>query len=126
MAFRSTAGQNAHDKGVYREAMDLRREGWYVMADHIPGFDRPPEIEGYTPDIYALKAEITYIIEIETSFEDDIEQHSAFIEYARDFPNIKFMLYVVDIAGRRIPDSANETVCKEKNHPELGSNSDIT
>ncbi len=104
MAFRSIAGQNAHDKGVYREAMNLQRNGWYVMADHIPGFDRPPEIEGYIPDIYAIKSDLTCILEVETAFDDDLEQHNAFREYAGHFPGISFLRCVVNTAGCRLGD----------------------
>lgn len=72
------------------------------MADHIPGFDRPPEIEGYIPDIYAIKAEETYILEIETANADDQEQHTAFRNYAKNFNNILFYGWVVNEAGCRV------------------------
>jgi hypothetical protein len=101
MAIRSVVGRNAHCKGIYREAINLKQAGWYVMADHIPGFERPPEIEGFIPDIYAIKATCTYIIEIETSSEDDKEQHAALKEYARQFSKIRFFVQVVDAAGIR-------------------------
>ncbi len=102
MAARSVVGRNAHSKGIYREAINLRQDGWYVMADHIPGFERPPEIEGFIPDIYAIRASCTYIIEIETSREDDKEQHAAFKSYARQFSKIRFFVRVVDAAGCRV------------------------
>lgn len=101
MANRSIEGLNAHSKGIYREAISLRHKGWYVMADHIPGFDKPPEIEGYVPDIYAIKSNCTYIIEIETDTEDDKEQHVAFRNYAKHFSKIRFFVWVVDSSGCR-------------------------
>ena len=102
MANRSLEGLNAHSKGIYREALNLISEGWHVMADHIPGFECPPEIEGYTPDIYAIKEENTYILEIETSKLDDLDQHAAFRKYARNFKNILFYGWVVNEAGCRV------------------------
>ena len=102
MANRSPNGQNAHCKGIYREAYYLVKNGWHVMADHIPGFSSPPEIEGFTPDIYAIKAESTYILEIETSNSDDSEQHDAFRRYAKNFRNILFYGWIVDEAGCRV------------------------
>jgi arginine/ornithine N-succinyltransferase beta subunit len=106
MTNRSLTGRNAHCKGIYREAIILKQDGWYVMADHIPGFDKPPEIEGYIPDIYAVKASCTYIIEVETGSEDDREQHAALRNYARQFSKIRFFVRVVDTAGRRVyPDN---------------------
>jgi hypothetical protein len=102
MAKRSAAGQIAHDKGVYLEAINLRRNGWQVLADHIPGFIPPPEIEGYVPDIYAVNGTKTLIIEIETFGEDDHGQHDAFRKYAENFESIKFEIWIVNAAGMRI------------------------
>lgn len=102
MAIRSEVGRNAHCKGIYREAINLKQQGWYVMADHIPGFENPPEIEGYIPDIYAIRATCTYIIEIETSNKDDKEQHEAFKNYARQFSRIRFFVRIVDAAGCKV------------------------
>jgi len=102
MANRSPDGLNAHSKGIYREAYNLINMGWHVMADHIPGFESPPEIEGYIPDIYAIKAESTYILEIETSKTDDVEQHAAFRKYAKYFQNTLFYGWVVNTAGCRV------------------------
>ena len=102
MAIRGVIGHNAHCKGIYREAINLKQEGWYVMADHIAGFERPPEIEGFIPDIYAIRNTCTYIIEIETSLYDDREQHKAFKNYARQFSRIRFFVRIVNAAGCRV------------------------
>lgn len=102
MAKRSAAGQIAHDKGVYREAINLQRKGWQVLADHIPGFVSPPEIEGYVPDIYAIKETETLIIEIETNGEDDHLQHCAFEKYVENFDSITLEIWVVNAAGIRM------------------------
>ncbi len=102
MEIRSITGQAAHSKGIYREAMSLKMNGWYVMADHIPGFNPPPEFEGYIPDIYAIKEEHSSIIVIETSLNDNQEQNDTLREYVRHFSNIQFFGWVVNEAGCRV------------------------
>ncbi len=102
MANRSIFGHNAHFKGIYREAINLKRDGWHVMADHIPGYDQPPEIEGYIPDIYAIKDNHTFIIEIETDADDDKKKHIALKRYANHFPEIRFNSWIVNEAGCRV------------------------
>ncbi len=102
MEIRTTTGQAALSKGIYREAMSLQRDGWYVMADHIPGFHPPPEFEGYVPDIYAIKEDLSSIIVIETSMDEDPEQISALREYAHNFTNVQFYGWLVNEAGCRV------------------------
>jgi hypothetical protein len=102
MEITTTTAQAAQSKGIYREAMALQRDGWYVMADHIPGFIPPPEFEGYVPDIYAIKDEKSSIIVIETSFDEHSGQIAALREYAGHYSNITFYGWVVDEAGCRI------------------------
>lgn len=92
----------AHDKGIYLEAINLRRDGWQVLADHIPGFIPPPEIEGFVPDIYAIKDSRTRILEIETNNTDNLAQHQAFLQYAKDFSGTEFEVWIVNSAGMRI------------------------
>jgi hypothetical protein len=93
--------ENAHRKGIYREAISLTRDGWYVMANHIPGFHMPPEIEGYVPDIYAVKKDQTYIIDLvmEGSVEDNVCH--AHINYAGFDQTTQYMCWMVDNAGCR-------------------------
>jgi hypothetical protein len=62
---------SARRKGIYREAILLDKQGWLVLANHIPGYCTPPEIEGYIPDIYALKELSTYIMMIECQFDSN-------------------------------------------------------
>lgn len=109
MAKRSAAGKIAHDKGIYREAINLKRKGWYVLADHVPGFSPPPEIEGFVPDIYAIKDSETLIIEVETNGTDDQVQHNAFQKYADNFESVTLEVWIVNRAGIRL---ANHDVSK--------------
>ncbi len=102
MEILSIIGQAARSKGIYREVMILQNDGWYVMADHIPGFNPPPEFEGYIPDIYAIKDELSSIIVIETSLKANLQQNVVLKEYARHYSNIMFYGWVVDEAGCRV------------------------
>ncbi len=102
MKIKSVSAYESHRKGIYREAINLKNSGWYVMADHIPGFEAPPELEGHIPDIFALKDKITLIIEIETDLEDNDEQHAAFRKYVRGYSNTEFYGWLVDTSGCRI------------------------
>ncbi len=102
MLKKSTTAELAHVKGIYREAINLRRDGWIVMANHIPGFNLPPEIEGCVPDIYAVKESKTLILEVETQGGDNPEQHLALQKYANSFDNIIFEIWIVGTAGTRL------------------------
>jgi hypothetical protein len=100
MANRNRKEQSTHDKGVRTTAKKLERDGWSVQADHISGFESPPEVNGYTPDVYATKRGGTRIIEIETDREDDQSQHTAFRRSAGQ-TGANFYGYVVDRGGNR-------------------------
>jgi arginine/ornithine N-succinyltransferase beta subunit len=100
MARRNPSDQTAHNKGVRRTADELDREGWNVQADHISSYDSPPTVNGHVPDVYATKRGGTRIIEVETSREDDQNQHTAFRRSAGQ-TGANFYGYVVDSAGRR-------------------------
>ena len=102
MEILSITGQAAHSKGIYREAVSLQNDGWYVMADHIPGFVPPPEFEGYVPDIYAIKEELSSIIVIVTSLRHNHSQIVALRDYARHYSNIQFYGWLVNEAGCRV------------------------
>lgn len=102
MAHRSPEDQEAHDKGVLATASELNKNGWDVRADHLQGhgYDKPPEVGGHVPDVYATKRGGTRIVEIETSPDDDREQHEAFRRSAAQ-TGANFYGYIVDNAGRR-------------------------
>ena len=94
-------GENALRKGIYREALNLTREGWYVMANRIPGFHSPPEIEGYIPDIYAVKDEKTYIIDLIYEGNELNGMHSAHSSYAMHDKATEYNCWIVNSAGCR-------------------------
>jgi hypothetical protein len=100
MANRNRKEQTAHDEGVRTTAQKLKQDGWSVQADHISGFESPPEVNGHTPDVYATKRGGTRIIEVETGPEDDQSQHTAFRRSAGQ-TGANFYGYVVDSAGNR-------------------------
>jgi len=102
MTYRSIHRENAHRKGIYREAFTLIEKGWHVMADHIPGYSPPPEIEGFIPDIYAIKSSATCIMEVVTVAGLDANKLSALRAYSRNFKGIEFSCWMVDSAGCRM------------------------
>lgn len=93
---------SARIKGIYREAINLTNNGWYVMANHIPGYNEPPEIEGYIPDIYALKNNTTYIMVIACHGASQSEKIIAFRKYSGEYPNVIFNSFFVNEAGCRV------------------------
>lgn len=99
---RSIHRENVHRKGIYREVKNLTGEGWHVLANHIPGYSMPPEIEGYIPDIYAIKSSETFIMEITTLDGLDSEKLGALKAYALNFEGIAFSCWMVDSAGCRM------------------------
>lgn len=101
MAKRSTTMQSAHNMGVKHEANELARQGWKVYADHIQQYPDPPIVNGRIPDIYATKNGWVRIVEIETSTDDDREQHTAFRRHAGQKNNVKFYGWIVNSLGRR-------------------------
>lgn len=82
MAKRSPKDQTKHNAKVRQIANQLKKEGWQVEADHIPGFDNPTSIgkENRIPDIVARKRGAERIIEVETSdtMEKDKKQQETF------------------------------------------------
>jgi len=54
-----------HEVMVRTRAKNLKTEGYTVYAD-ISGYTKPPQINGYIPDIYAVKDNLKIIVEVET------------------------------------------------------------
>lgn len=100
MPKRTLEKQSAHDKCVEKLANERKNEGNTVEAD-LDGWDKPPEINGYIPDIRARTRATTRIIEVETeeTLESDKDQHDAFKEYAEKNDNVYFWLYLADDEG---------------------------
>lgn len=101
MTIRNIYRENVHRKGIYREAYCLLKRGWHVMANHIPGFSPPPEIEGYIPDIYAIKFNHTFILYIATEAGFDGEKYRALKSYAVNFTAMHFRCWLIDASGSR-------------------------
>lgn len=110
MAYRSIFVENILRKAIYREAALLTKRGWHVMANYIPGYNVPPELEGYTPDIYALKKRFTLIICIATDAFFDSGKYTALKEYAEYTRYTFFRFWMVDHAGCRVNSSNNHTL----------------
>lgn len=83
MAHRTKQGQELHDRKVAEVARNLERRGYDVRAD-LPGHPRPPAIDGYVPDVVAVKGRKVLVREVETqgTVATDRDQHRAFDEWA--------------------------------------------
>jgi hypothetical protein len=102
MSIHSIYTNSAQIKGIYQESINLVRNGWHVLANYISGFNSPPEIEGYTPDIYAVKGNLTYIILIENQNNIDPIKKTVLRKYTKAFKDMIFLVYIVNTAGCRI------------------------
>lgn len=101
MSIRNIYRENVLRKGIYREAFYLKKRGWHVMANHIPGFNPPPEIEGYIPDIYAIKFNRTFLVYIATEAGFDRAKYIALKSYAVNFSGMHFQCWLIDASGSR-------------------------
>ena len=63
---RTTFTQSRHDAKVRSEATSYYTSGYTVWAD-ISGWPQPSIINGYRPDVIAVKGLYTSVIEVETS-----------------------------------------------------------
>ena len=92
--------QTYHDKCVEKIAKENLRSKNVVKAD-LPGWDKPPEINGFIPDVYVYYV-TTNIMEVETedTIDSDIEQHKAFIKYAEENELTWFSLYLASDDGK--------------------------
>lgn len=83
---RRQASQRDHDRKVREIAQDYRRRGYNVRAD-VAGYQRPPTIGGYRPDVVASKSGQETIVEVETpdstNSARDAAQRRAFLRAAR-------------------------------------------
>lgn len=100
--------RSAHNKGIRREAEDLKKMGWNVRAD-LPGnhYPEPDLVAGHRPDIHATKQGGTRIVEIETDRDADPSQHESFRGSAAQQDSVRFYGRVVDERGRRIESFGN-------------------
>lgn len=101
MIVRNIYRENVLRKGIYREAYYLSKRGWHVMANHIPGFNPPPEIEGFVPDIYAIKFTHTLILYIATEDGFDRQKYMALKSYATNYSGMHFKCWQIDASGSK-------------------------
>lgn len=87
-----------HDARVRAIAASLQQQGYSVQAD-LPDFNRPPLILGHIPDIFAVRLNERYLVEVETPESllsaHTAQQTAAFRAYCRR-TGIKFALAVTD------------------------------
>ncbi|MFZ0426801.1 MAG: hypothetical protein WAO20_01705 [Acidobacteriota bacterium] len=88
MATRTKTGQRTHDSEVRRQAQALEEQGFTVSAD-LPGWTKPPIIDGHIPDVYAEKGKLKKIREVETpdSVRQDADQRKSFRNWANRSDN---------------------------------------
>ncbi|MCK4326301.1 hypothetical protein KAU86_02565 [bacterium] len=90
---RSKNSQSKHDKAVRVRAKKLESQGFKVKAD-IPGFEQPPTIRKFRPDILATRRKQKRIEEIETKDSvdsaRDLKQQQAFKQSAKASKNTTF------------------------------------
>ena len=98
---RTIEKQKLHDKCVEDKVKLWKKDGYIVFAD-IEGWNKPPEIEGYIPDVVARKHGTARICEIET--EDTLEAHrpqlETFKRYADNLQGATFWLFIAQDDGK--------------------------
>ncbi len=102
MIIHSVYASSAQIKAIYRESINLERQGWFVLANLIPGYQAPPEIEGYIPDIYAVKGNLTQIILVDYWNSVPEQKKGVLREYVSGYRDMFLKIYLVNIAGCRI------------------------
>lgn len=96
MSKRTKTGQKKHDSNVLKWAKQKEKEGFKVTAD-LPGWKKPPKIEGGVPDGYAKKGKEKKMFEVEThdTLETDKKQRAKFRKWAKQSKNRTFYTKVV-------------------------------
>lgn len=92
------AEQSKHDLHIYRWASFLDCKGWFVKAD-ICGWNKPPVINGYRPDILAKKESKKKLIEVETKNTKNslhaLSQERAFIRWEKSSSDREFLREII-------------------------------
>lgn len=84
-----------HDQAVLAWGKAFAKAGWTTYV-HLPGYDRPPLINGYIPDVYAVHGIEVTILEVEDE-ESITSQHTklqlaAFDAWAKASPHRRFLV----------------------------------
>ena len=88
--------QSDHDKCVETIANRWKNDGYTVYAD-LPNWNKPPEVGGYIPDVFAKKDTTVRVCEVET--EDTMEQHKPQWETFEKQYGTAFWLYLAEKGG---------------------------
>lgn len=93
---KTKTGQKKHDFEVLRWAKQKKKEGFDVNAD-LPGWKKPPKIQGRIPDGYAERGQDKKMFEVETpnTLEVDNKQRVKFRQWAKQSKNRTFYTKVV-------------------------------
>jgi hypothetical protein len=98
LAERPEESREIHHTIVETVAGARVREEWSVKAD-LEGWEKPREIDGHVPDVWAEKLGRTLVVEVETCdtihLDETREQYRAFYGYAKPSPqmNREFRVY---------------------------------
>jgi hypothetical protein len=97
---RSMTEQKNHDNCVLKIAERWVDDGYIVFAD-LDGWNLPQEIEGYIPDVMAVKKGVARVCEIET--ENTLEEHKSqwekFQKYSENIKGTSFWLFLAKEDG---------------------------
>lgn len=92
MIFRTKDGQQKHDAAVAYYAAEFAKKNYVVYAD-LPDKAKPPEINGFVPDIYAIFGNKLVVVEIETvdsvNTEHARQQDIAFYQWKQVVPLLR-------------------------------------
>jgi hypothetical protein len=92
--------QKSHDECVRTVADELKKDRWEVKAN-LQGWEKPPKIGAFTPDVIAKKKGcLSRICEVATEemFKGDRERYIEFKNYCDEYD---FHFYIVDKNGKR-------------------------
>lgn len=96
---RTKEGQTRHDSEVFRIGNEALGRGWKTVFVDLPGYSKPPIINGHIPDVYGTDGYSELVAEVETEdtkISHEVVQHSAFRRWQNEYPaNRKFQVFIV-------------------------------
>jgi len=92
---RDVTEQKNHDMCALQKAKEWMDDGYIVFAD-LEGWNKPTDIEGYIPDVIAMKKGVARICEVETenTLESHKKQWECFKNYANEIKGTSFWLFL--------------------------------
>lgn len=86
---RTKEGQEKHDRGVLNVGNEAVNRGWLTVFVDLPGYQKPPMISGFIPDVYAHNGYRELVVEVETSdtinSQHTTQQCAAFRQWANEY-----------------------------------------